>query len=431
MPIVEVEHVTKEFELGEITGLRQSVTNRFNRLVGRPVEERKTFKALDDVNFTIERGEVVGFIGHNGAGKSTLLKLLANITKPTRGRVSVQGRVAPLIEVGAGMVPNLTGRENIFLNASILGIGKKRIAGMVDEIVEFAELEEFIDTPIKRYSSGMRVRLGFAIATSIDAEVLIVDEVLAVGDLAFQRKCFDRMEDLIKGRGNTVLLVSHNIRQVARLCTRAFLLDHGRIVSEGATEAVCEEFYRSSNAKIAAQIAKTQTHDRHVRKTEDLELESLTLVNEQGVEAKDIAVGQPVTIRCVLNAKRFFDRPEIVLGVHTTDFFYIASMGNAHIEARPDVVPGSNEVLCRLPNMPLMPGVYALRLGVLDQARQELFYGEMLLTFRVNAGSIPATKLPMSGIVFVPAEWSFGESSLPCGASKVAPSSIRGSPVTS
>ena len=209
------------------------------------MERPTAFKALDDVSFTVEEGEVVGIIGHNGAGKSTLLKLLSRITVPTSGRVAVKGKVAPLIEVGAGLIGEMTGRENIYLNGAILGMSQRELRKKFDEIVAFAELERFIDTPLKRYSSGMQVRLGFAVATSVEADVLIVDEVLAVGDMAFQRKCFDRMERLIKGMGKTVLLVSHNIRQVERMSTRAMLLSGGRIAAMGDTQARLQPLLRA------------------------------------------------------------------------------------------------------------------------------------------------------------------------------------------
>ena len=249
-PAIEVSHLTKEFRLGAMKSLKQTVMNTGARLLGRPVEEPPLFKALDDVSFTIEPGEVVGIIGHNGAGKSTLLKMLARISTPTRGSVKVNGRIAPLIEVGAGFVPDFTGRETVYLNASILGMPKKEIDRKFDEIVDFAEMAEFIDTPVKRYSSGMQVKLAFAVATSIESEILIVDEVLAVGDLAFQRKCFDRMEDLIRRQGRTVLLVSHNLRQVERLCSRVLLLERGRLAVDASATETCNEFYKRSDIKI-------------------------------------------------------------------------------------------------------------------------------------------------------------------------------------
>src|SRR3569832_1521003 len=233
MAIIEVNHVTKEFRLGALRSAKQTMQDTLARLLGQPVQERPLFKALNDVDFKVEDGEVLGIIGHNGAGKSTLLKMLANISTPTRGSVKVKGKVAPLIEVGAGLVPALTGREYIYLNVAILGMPKADIRKKFDDIVAFAEREEFIDTPIKRYSSGMQVRLGFSIATSVAADILIVDEVLAVGDLAFQSKCFDRMEDLIRKHRKTVLLVSHNFRQIQRLCHRVIMLDHGALRADG------------------------------------------------------------------------------------------------------------------------------------------------------------------------------------------------------
>src|ERR1700730_11754749 len=271
MTVIEVNHVTKEFRLGQLHSLKQSVLDAVARVRGKPVPERVPFKALDDVDFKVEQGEVLGIIGQNGAGKSTLLKLLARISAPTSGSVNVRGSVAPLIEVGAGMVPDLTGRENIYLNGVILGMRRAVIAKKLDEIVAFAELEEFIDTPVKRYSSGMYVRLGFSIATSMDAAILIVDEVLAVGDLAFQRKCFDRMEDMIKRQGKTVLLVSHNTRQIERLCSRVILMDHGRIVADDTPGKVCDLFYERSDLKIRVASGQSKTRWANALVTDDLQ----------------------------------------------------------------------------------------------------------------------------------------------------------------
>jgi lipopolysaccharide transport system ATP-binding protein len=407
MAAIEVSHLTKEYRLGALQSLKQSALNAGARLLGRPLAERPKFKALDDVSFSIEQGEVVGIIGHNGAGKSTLLKMLARISTPTSGSVKVNGRISPLIEVGAGFVPDFTGRENVYLNASILGMAKKEIDRKFDEIVDFAEMAEFIDTPVKRYSSGMQVKLAFAVATSIESEILIVDEVLAVGDLAFQRKCFDRIESLIKKSGQTVLLVSHNLRQVERLCSRAIMLDHGRILADDNKTTVCELFYSHSNAKIAAQVNETLVHSRHVRKTGELELTSIDLSDAQG-QISDVGImGDELTIRCRFHAAHAIAHPEVIIGFHTTDFFYIGSMGNGHIESRPDMQPGSNTIVCRIGKLPLMPGVYALRVGVLDGNGREMFYGEMLKTVSVGAGSIPQSKMSQLGVVYIPTDWVF------------------------
>jgi homopolymeric O-antigen transport system ATP-binding protein len=205
----------------------------------------RTFWALDNVSFVVPRGEVLGVIGRNGAGKSTLLKLLSRITAPTRGRIELWGRVGSLLEVGTGFHPELTGRENIFLNGAILGMTRGEILRRFDEIVAFAEIERFLDTAVKHYSSGMYVRLGFSVAAHLEPDVLIVDEVLAVGDLAFQKKCFGKMEDVTR-EGRTILLVSHNLSAVSSICRRAILLEEGRLVQDGPATAVIETYLRSS-----------------------------------------------------------------------------------------------------------------------------------------------------------------------------------------
>ncbi|HEY2595793.1 MAG TPA: ABC transporter ATP-binding protein, partial [Chloroflexota bacterium] len=213
---------------------------------GDTVEE---FWALQDVSFELKRGEAMGVIGRNGAGKSTLLKVLSRITEPTRGRAVVRGRVASLLEVGTGFHPDLTGRENIFLNGAILGMTRAEIAAKFDEIVAFAEVDRFLDTPVKRYSSGMYVRLAFAVAAHLEPEILIVDEVLAVGDVAFQRKCLGKMQDVAQ-HGRTVLFVSHNLPAVVDLTTRAILLEQGHVAMIGDSRAVVSQMLADSNARL-------------------------------------------------------------------------------------------------------------------------------------------------------------------------------------
>lgn len=405
MAIIEVKHLTKEYQLGSVTSIKDNIRHTLAKIQGKETWEREKFKALDDVSFSIEEGEVVGIIGHNGAGKSTLLKHLANISKPTKGEVVVRGSIAPLIEVGAGVNPELTGRENIFLNGAILGIPKKIISRKLDEIIEFSELEQFIDTPVKRYSSGMTVKLGFSIATSMDADILIIDEVLAVGDLAFQRKCFNRMEKLIKQTGRTVLLVSHNIRQIQRICNRVLLLDHGKILIDGEQTETCEEFYRQNNTKITEQA--TTENSRNIRSSGEINLASITLLNQNGEEVNELSMNDPVTIRCEFDSIHEIQLPEVVVGFHTTDFFYVASMGNTHLLDRPNITKGKNNIECSIKNLPLMPGTYALRFAVLDNGRNELFHAEQLNPFTVNSGIIPQSTLPSLGIIHIPVEWSY------------------------
>ena len=407
MPAIQVENLTKEYRLGALPGLKQTLLNTGTRLAGKKVPERPIFKALDDVSFSIEQGEVVGIIGHNGAGKSTLLKMLAKISIPTRGNVKVSGRIAPLIEVGAGFVPDFTGRENVYLNGSILGLSRKEIDKKFDEIVDFAEMAEFIDTPVKRYSSGMQVKLAFAVATSIESEILIVDEVLAVGDLAFQRKCFDRMEDLIKQQGKTVLVVSHNIRQIERLAARVLMFDHGKITADGLPKDVCERFYFQSNEKIATQAAEQYKTGRNVMSTGEVVLQSLTLRISDGTASTQFVSGVPITIRGEFESKVNLSHVEIMYGIHTTDMIYIATMGTAHLAGDASIRVGRNIIECEVPSLPLVPGTFALRVGVFDRNRRQLFYGETLSVFTVLPRDIPVTKMSALGLVDIPARWQF------------------------
>jgi lipopolysaccharide transport system ATP-binding protein len=251
-PIVKVENLGKKYILKhqskeKYVALRDVITDKAKAMVTRKAQEQpkqEDFWALKDVSFEINKGDRVGIIGRNGAGKSTLLKILSRITEPTEGRITINGRVSSLLEVGTGFHPELTGRENIFLNGSILGMGKSEIEAKFDEIVAFSEVEKFLDTPVKRYSSGMTVRLAFSVAAHLEPDILIVDEVLAVGDAAFQKKCLGKMEE-VSGHGRTVLFVSHNMDTVARLCNKAILLSSGKVEAAGSTEEVIAHYLRS------------------------------------------------------------------------------------------------------------------------------------------------------------------------------------------
>ncbi len=385
MAIIEVSHVTKEYRLGQIQSLKQTVERGLARLRGERLPERVPFKALDDVSFEVQEGEVLGIIGSNGAGKSTLLKLLAGITRPTKGNISVRGSVAPLIEVGSGLIGDLTGRENVFLNGTILGLSRATIRKKFDEIVAFAELEEFIDTPIKRYSSGMAVRLGFAIATSVDADILIVDEVLAVGDLAFQRKCFDRMEDMIKRQGKTVLLVSHNIRQVERLCTRVALLDSGRVVDEGMAHKVCSAYYEKSNNKVRSNRTRMSEIGMGKHKSSgEVEVRGVSIASSGGWGAGVVGCGERVVVTISMVVRSALTDVTFGIGVHTIDFFYLATNNTEDHQLVPQLPPGDHVLRCVINEFPFLPNVYCLRFGITaGTAARTVFYGENLCHFQV------------------------------------------------
>ena len=248
--ILKVSNVGKDYMLGTVTG--ETLKDAIRRRNGNDYKlHNESFTALDDISFEVEKGETLGIIGSNGAGKSTLLKLISRITSPTRGTIHIDGKVASLLEVGTGFHPELTGRENIYLNGSILGMSRKEIDSKIDSIIEFSECEQFIDTPVKRYSSGMYVKLAFSVSAHLDADILIMDEVLAVGDVKFQHKCLDKMREIVAQEQRTILYVSHNMESVRRLCKRCIILDHGKMVYDGDTDEACKRYFGNETVKTA------------------------------------------------------------------------------------------------------------------------------------------------------------------------------------
>ncbi|WP_022767887.1 ABC transporter ATP-binding protein [Butyrivibrio sp. NC2007] len=251
--VLKIENVGKDYILGTVTGetLKDAIRRRRNLKKGVSSDDlvhNSVFTALDDVSLEIRRGECIGIIGSNGAGKSTLLKLISRITIPTRGRIFIDGKVSSMLEVGTGFHPELTGKENIYLNGSILGMRRQEIDAKLDSIIEFSECQEFIDTPVKRYSSGMYVKLAFSVAAHLDSDIMIMDEVLAVGDIKFQHKCLDKMKEIARTEGRTILYVSHNMETVHNLCDRCIVLNHGRLVFDGSVDDAVK-MYNGVNVK--------------------------------------------------------------------------------------------------------------------------------------------------------------------------------------
>jgi lipopolysaccharide transport system ATP-binding protein len=304
MPVLKVENLSKLYRLGEVgTGTISHDLNRWwarmrgkedpYSLVGQTNDRSQKAEsdyvwALKDINFEVEQGEILGIIGRNGAGKSTLLKILSQITSPTTGEIKTKGRIASLLEVGTGMHPEMTARENIYLNGAILGMTKKEIAAKFDEIIDFSGCTMYVDTPLKRFSSGMRVRLGFAVAAFLEPEILIVDEVLAVGDAEFQKKAIGKMKDISSGAGRTVLFVSHNMTAVKNLCSRSLLLDNGSLKLNGPTSEIIQAYLSKSNNKNSAEIHSTSDCGTIV-------IESLQLFNED-VDGK-VMINKPTSFR--------------------------------------------------------------------------------------------------------------------------------------
>jgi lipopolysaccharide transport system ATP-binding protein len=299
--VIKVENLSKEYQLGVIGHgtLYRDLQSYWARLRGKEDPNSKVhdktrvhgdrFWALQDISFEIEAGDRVGIIGRNGAGKSTLLKILSRVTTPSKGNVKIKGRIASLLEVGTGFHPELTGRENIYLNGAILGMSKSEVKSKFDEIVDFSGVEDFIDTPVKRYSSGMYVRLAFAVAAHLDPEILIVDEVLAVGDMAFQKKCLGKMEDVSKNQGRTVLFVSHNIPAIVSLCNISILLSNGSLEDQGMTLPIVQK-YRNSH-KPDTYIMTSSLEDRLNRTSGDVQFTKFEILNSKGEVCNELKRG--------------------------------------------------------------------------------------------------------------------------------------------
>jgi lipopolysaccharide transport system ATP-binding protein len=356
-PIIEVNGVSKRYELGRI-GMT-TFRDELQRLMGKapPAAETREFWALRDVSFNIEAGSVVGIIGRNGAGKSTLLKILSRLTEPTSGEIHLRGRVASLLEVGTGFHPELTGRENIFLNGTILGMTRAEIVRKFDEIVTFAEVEKFIDTPVKRYSSGMYVRLAFAVAAHLEPEILIVDEVLAVGDAQFQRKCLGKMESVSRLDGRTVLFVSHNMAAVSQLTTQSIVLKSGRVQFAGATSAAIDRYVEEFETLLVRNYAVGNL-PRKWPGTGHLRIEQLTFLRNTPVfeQAEDVEFQFEAAVR----------QPIQTLRISLTVFSANGSAVGGSFGRETPVQAASNSTLklrVKLPAPALAPGRYHIDLA--------------------------------------------------------------------
>jgi lipopolysaccharide transport system ATP-binding protein len=346
-------------------------------VAGDTVEE---FWALKDVSFEVRRGEVMGVIGRNGAGKSTLLKILSRITEPTRGRAVIRGRVASLLEVGTGFHPELTGRENIYLNGAILGMTRAEIAAKFDEIVDFAEVEKFLDTPVKRYSSGMYVRLAFAVAAHLEPEILVIDEVLAVGDVAFQRKCLGKMQN-VAAAGRTILFVSHNLASISELASRAVLLERGSARTCGPTAEVISAYLKtiSAHSQKANDLASYRRDDRV---KDYVDITSVTVCGHD-FGAASIEVGDPLWVEVGLAVYRPLEKAIVVINILDEQLSVIAALASFDANFEFAFEPGDHTIRCNIPTVPFVPGNYHLALGVAEPGQPSWDALEMLPGFRV------------------------------------------------
>ncbi len=391
--VISVENLSKIYRLGQIgTGtLSNDLKVWWARTRGKPNPLLKIGQpdhgnqagedlwALKDVNFTVEQGEVLGIIGRNGAGKSTLLKILSRVTAPTSGKVKVKGRVASLLEVGTGFHPDLTGRENIYLNGAILGMTRREVRRKLDEIVAFAEVEQFIDTPVKRYSSGMYVRLAFAVAAHLDPEILIVDEVLAVGDAQFQKKCLGKMGDVAAG-GRTVLFVSHNMASIKSLCKRAILIESGYLTKDGRTNDVVNAYLMtgreiSTTGVIPKDRPRLCNGQGLIRKVELLDLENQPI--------SQLYFGQPVRLGITFQIHQNIKDALIEVGISSVDGSRLLSSYSVDYEQPATVLPvGWYRVVLDL-EVHLLPGDYTFDMGVHHLEGTTIDFVEQALNFSV------------------------------------------------
>jgi lipopolysaccharide transport system ATP-binding protein len=399
-PVIKVENLSKAYQIGQIgTGTISRDFDRFwkMKILGKEdpflkigeTNDRSTKGSSDivwslkDINFDINQGDAVGIIGKNGAGKSTLLKLLSRVTSPTTGQIKVKGRIASLLEVGTGFHPELSGRENIYLNGAILGMRKKEITRKLDEIIDFSGVERYVDTPVKRYSSGMYVRLAFAVAAHLESEILIVDEVLAVGDAEFQKKCLGKMGDISKGEGRTVLFVSHNLGSVTKLCNKGMLLENGKLIHSGKIFDTIELYTTSSNTTSKRYFANN--------KNKDIYIEECTLLKNNSVITGEFLSSDRLILKINISQNRKIKNALLSFTIQSNTGDYLSTI----IKTIDELLDGkqqsefSIEFNCDI----LSPNNYFVRLAIFDPTTFFVYdLQEMICPFKINDNGTEMSK---------------------------------------
>ncbi len=393
-PIITVKNIGKKYNInhqqGGYVALRDVITNavksplkflksKVKQVTG--IDTKEEFWALQDINFEINKGEVVGIIGHNGAGKSTLLKILSQITPPTTGEIRINGRVGSLLEVGTGFHPELTGRENIFLNGAILGMKKSEIVKKFDEIVKFADIEKFLDTPVKYYSSGMYVRLAFSVAAHMDPEILIVDEVLAVGDSEFQKKCLGKMNEITKKDGRTILFVSHNIEAIKELCSKTILLEKGNIKAIGETEKIIEIY----SQRQASHVGSESHVDFKINKNKELSFEKIWVTDYEGKQSNSIPHNEDFNININFEVSRDIGPKEITITIKNSRGVDITStslsdVNNGKVKS---FSAGKYHTNTKISGDFLIPDIYSIRIHAHEKGVRDIDLKENALNFEI------------------------------------------------
>jgi lipopolysaccharide transport system ATP-binding protein len=421
-PAIRVSNLSKRYRLGltHAGSIRELVGRATDRLLarrheplpyehsaangnGRQIDEYGNFWALKDVSFEVQAGEVLGIIGRNGAGKSTLLKIFSRITAPTFGRVEIYGRVASLLEVGTGFHPELTGRENVFLNGAILGMTKAEIRRRFDEIVAFAEVEKFLDTPVKRYSNGMYVRLAFAVAAHLEPDILVVDEVLSVGDVDFQRKCLGKMSSVSK-EGRTVLFVSHNLPALQHFCPRAVLLHEGRTIKDGHCLDVIAAYLARNNKHIEGKSLGTPQPNQVAA----VRLVQVDILDERDNATNSLLCGGNYRFVVQLESPLPLDAATLLIAINDESGTRITQLCNAFRGQRIAICRGQSRIVCSVRHFPLSPNAYRTDVKLLA-GNELLLDATDVLPFSVVSGDFfRSGRLPdpqWAGIVQVPHDW--------------------------
>jgi len=407
MDAIVVERVSKHFRI--FRGREDTLKGAFARFFRSRVHPEE-FWALQDVSFSVAQGETFGIIGENGSGKSTLLKLLCGILRPDQGSININGRVAGLLELGAGFHPDLTGRENIYLNGSLLGFSKAQIDKRFDEIVTFAELKDFIDTPVKHYSSGMYVRLGFAIAVNVDPEVLLIDEVIAVGDERFQQKCFEKMNQF-KRTGKTIVLVSHSLEAIRNICRKALWLNAGKIQAEGTGDSVVNAYLSAVAVQASQRLQEVSapeisSSNQPVKRwgSREIEITEVKFFNREDEGRAAFRTGDLLRVRIHYFAKQRINSPVFGVAIHCDDGTHVTGPNTKIARNIVDNVEGQGVVEYVLPELLLLPGKYFLSAAVYDYECQHAYdHHSQMYSFVVVAGDV-GERL---GICHLPAIWEY------------------------
>jgi len=404
--VVRFDSVSKRFKMS--LSRPRTLQEVFLRQVSARRDRRQEdFWALRDVTFSIAKGETVGLVGANGTGKSTLLKLANRILRPTTGRVSIQGRIAALLELGTGFHPDLTGRENIYLNGSLMGLSRNEMRRKLDAIVAFSELGNFIDIPVKHYSSGMYMRLGFSIAAHVDPDILLIDEVLAVGDQAFQQKCQLRVEELSE-RGVTILFVSHSLEAVRSICQRAIWMDDGRVCADSSVDRVTQIYSNHIWDQMELRL-QTQEEARAVDKpaeelqrwgSQEVEITGVSLLDGRGHERRAFSTAEPLTVRIHFVSHQPIEKPVFGLAIYRSDGLHVTGPNSQQAEMEITSIEGPGWVQCALDALPLLTGQYDLSVAVYDEALSCAYdHHHRMYSFLVRGEPTPA------GLLDWPGEW--------------------------